>query len=134
MLFLDQKSITTTADIMAVQSVFNFIRKGFTRVLRIPGNLEFSWYFILSQEISRILLPKKISGRNIKNSLRYTQKTLKIIDFLYTTPPMMVTWQAPRADKASKIVLKVVQEDFGNTSKKSSWLHLPFFFHEFFFG
>ena len=41
----------------------------------------------------------------------------KIMDFLYTTPPIMVTWQAPRADKVSKIVLKVVQEDFGNTRK-----------------
>ena len=45
----------------------------------------------------------------------------------------MVTWLAPRADKVSKIVLKVSQEDFGNTSKEPYWLHLPFF-HEFFFG
>ena len=26
----------------------------------------------------------------------------------------MVTWEAPSADKVSKILLKVVQEDFGN--------------------
>ena len=49
------------------------------------------------------------------------------MDFLYTTPPIMVTWQAPRADKVSRIVLKVVQEDFGNTCKKLYWLHSPFF-------
>ena len=29
----------------------------------------------------------------------------------------MVTWQAPKADKVSKIVLKVVEEDFDNTYK-----------------
>ena len=40
----------------------------------------------------------------------------------------MVTRQVPRVDKVLKIVLKVVQEDFGNTSYG---LHLPFF-HEFF--
>ena len=45
----------------------------------------------------------------------------------------MVTTQAPRADKVSKIVLKVIQEDFGNTCKKSYWLHLPFF-HELSYG
>ena len=54
------------------------------------------------------------------------------MDFLYTTPPIMVTWQAPRGDKASKIISKVVQKDFDNTSKKSSWLHLPFFSRIFF--
>ena len=40
----------------------------------------------------------------------------------------MITGQALRADKVLSIVLKVVQEDFGNTRKKSHWLHLPFFF------
>ena len=65
-------------------------------------------FWCLWQERGRILLPKKISWRNIKNSLRYTPKTLKSMNFLYTTPPIMVTWQAPRADKVSKIVLKVV--------------------------
>ena len=50
------------------------------------------------------------------------------MDFLYTNSPMMVMWQTPRADKVSKIVLKVPQEDFSNTNKKSYWLHLPFFF------
>ena len=78
------------------------------------------------------MLPKKISRRNIKNSPRYSQKTWKIMDFLYTIPWITVTWQIPRADKVSKVVLKVVQEDFSNTSKKLFWLHLPFFFNIFF--
>ena len=39
----------------------------------------------------------------------------------------MVSSQAPSADKVLKIALKVVQEDFSNTCKKSYWLHLPFF-------
>ena len=51
----------------------------------------------------------------------------KILDFMYTTSPIMVTWQAFKANKVLKIVLKVVQEDFCNTCKKSYWLHLPFF-------
>ena len=50
------------------------------------------------------------------------------MDFLYTTLPIMVTWQAPRAVKISKIVLKGVLEDFDPLCKKSYWLHLPFFF------
>ena len=50
------------------------------------------------------------------------------MDFLYTTPPLMVSWQAIRADK----VLKIVKEDFDNTCKKSYWLYMPFF-HEFFY-
>ena len=54
------------------------------------------------------------------------------MDFLYTTPPILVTWQAPRADKVTKIVLKVARDDFGHTSKKSYWLHLPFLFTIFF--
>ena len=49
------------------------------------------------------------------------------MDFLYTTPPIMVTWQTPRAYKVSKIVLKVFREDFGNTCRKTSWLHSLFF-------
>ena len=57
------------------------------------------------------MLPKRISRRNITNSPRYSQKTS------YTALSIMVTWQAPSADKASKIVLKVVQEDFYNTCK-----------------
>ena len=40
------------------------------------------------------------------------------MDFLYTTHPVMVTWQTPRA----KIVLKVAQEDFDNTCKKSYYI------------
>ena len=55
--------------------------------------------------------------KNSKNSAGYSHQTSKILDFLYTKPQIMVTWQALRADKVSKIVLKVVQEDFGNTSK-----------------
>ena len=39
------------------------------------------------------------------------------MDLLYTIPPIMVTWQAPRADKVSKIDLELVQEDFGKTCK-----------------
>ena len=54
------------------------------------------------------------------------------MDFLYTTSPIMLRWQGPRADKTTKIISKVAQEDFGNTSKKSYWLHLPFFFTNFF--
>ena len=34
------------------------------------------------------------------------------------TPPIIVTRQPPKADKFSKISLKVVQEDFGNICKK----------------
>ena len=63
------------------------------------------------------LAAKKISRRNIKNSPRYSQKTSKIIDFLYTTYPIMVTLQAPRVDKLSKIDSKVVREDFVTLSK-----------------
>ena len=84
----------------------------------------------LSQQLDKILLPKKISRRNIEKSPRYSQKTSKIMDILYTTPPIMITWQASRADTVLKIVLKVVQEDFGN--KRSSWLHLPFFSRNYF--
>ena len=61
-------------------------------------------------------------------------KNLKIMDFLYTTPPIMDTWQAVRADKVSKIVLKVVQEDFGNTCKKIILIAFAVFYHEFIFG
>ena len=39
------------------------------------------------------------------------------MDYVYTTPPLMVPSHAPRADKVSKIVLKVVQEDFDNSDK-----------------
>ena len=49
------------------------------------------------------------------------------MDFVYTTPPIMVTWQTPKADKVSKIILKVVQEDFDNICKKWYRLHLMFF-------
>ena len=52
----------------------------------------------MSQKLGKILVPKTMSRRNIKNSLRNSHKTLRIIDFLYTTPPIMVTWQTPRAD------------------------------------
>ena len=31
--------------------------------------------------------------------------------------PSMIMWQAPKADKVSKIVIKVVKEDFDNTYK-----------------
>ena len=34
---------------------------------------------------------------------------------VYQPSNLMVTLQAPKADKVSKIVLKVVQGDFGNT-------------------
>ena len=47
----------------------------------------------------------------------------------YTNPPIMVTRQALRADRVSKIVVKVVQEDFDKTCEKSYWLS---FFHECF--
>ena len=57
--------------------------------------------------------------RNIKNSLRYSNKTSTIMDFVYTNPPIMVTSQAPRADKVSEVVSKVPQEDFDYTCKKS---------------
>ena len=60
--------------------------------------------------------------------LRYLKKHLKIIVFLYTTPPIIVVWQVPRADEVSKIVLKDVQEDFDKTYNKSYWS----FFHDFF--
>ena len=89
----------------------------------------------MSQQLEKILLPKNISWRNIKNSPRYTQKTSKIMDFLYNTPPIMVTWQAFRADEVSKIILKVIREDIGkknlDTCKKSYWLHLPFYLARF---
>ena len=58
--------------------------------------------------------------KNIKNSLKYAPKTSKIMDFLYTTLPILVTRQTPRADKISKIVVKAVQEDFDDTYKKSN--------------
>ena len=35
------------------------------------------------------------------------------------TPPIMVTRQTPRANKVSKIVLKIAQKDFDITYKKS---------------
>ena len=44
----------------------------------------------------------------------------------------MVTRQAPRADNVSKIVLKVVKENFDNICKTLCWLHFHFF-HEFFY-
>ena len=45
-------------------------------------------------------------------STRYSQKTSKIMDFVYTTPLIMVTWQAQRADQVLKSVLKGVQENY----------------------
>ena len=54
-------------------------------------------------------------------------KNLENHGFFVYHPSNNGPWQAPRADKVSKIFLKVVQEDFGNTCKKSHWLHLPFF-------
>ena len=44
----------------------------------------------------------------------------------------MDTWQAPRADKVSKIVSKVVWEDFGNTVKNDID-YMCRFFCEFFY-
>ena len=57
--------------------------------------------------------------KKYQNFAKITPKNLKIMDFLHTTPPIMVTREAPRDDKVSQIVLKVAQEDFGNTCKKS---------------
>ena len=65
--------------------------------------------------------------KNIKNLLRYSQKNSKIVYFSYTMPPIMVTLETSRADKVSKIVLKVVKEDFGYTCKKLCLLLLSFF-------
>ena len=48
-------------------------------------------------------------------------KNLEIHGFIVYHDPSNNGWQAPRADKVSKIAVKVAQEDFGNT-----WLHLPF--------
>ena len=73
------------------------------------------------------MLSKKFSRRNIKNSPGYSQKTLQSMDFVYTYPPIMVTWKALRADKVSKFVVKAVQEDFSNTCKNLYWLHFPFY-------
>ena len=88
---------------------------------------------ILSQELDKILLPNKVSWKNVKKSLRYFQKTSKIMDFLYTIPPIIVMWQAPRADAVSKIVLKVFQEDFKTLAKNTvDWLCRSF--HELFYN
>ena len=76
------------------------------------------WTLSLIPSATRILiLDVKISiaWKNITNSLRYATETSKIVDFLYNNPSIMVTWQTPRADKISKIVSKVLQEDFNNT-------------------
>ena len=64
--------------------------------------------------------------------LGYATKTSKIIDFLYTTPPIMVRWQTPRAEEVSKIVLKVAKDDFDNNCKKLYLLYLLFVFTIFF--
>ena len=40
----------------------------------------------------------------------------------------LVTLQAPRADRVSKIIVKSVEENFDNTCKQSYWLHLPFLY------
>ena len=37
-------------------------------------------------------------------------------EFFSTSPPIMVTWQAPEADQVSKMILKVSQENFANTN------------------
>ena len=55
-------------------------------------------------------------------------KKLENHGFLVYHPSKNGQMTDPRADKVSKIVLKVVQEDFGNTCKKSSGLHFPFSF------
>ena len=57
------------------------------------------------------------------SKLKYNRKTSATGNFLFTTPLIMVTWQATRADKDSQIALKIVKEYFDNTCKKSYWLY-----------
>ena len=64
------------------------------------------------------MLPKKITWKNIKTRWDILKKTSKIVDFVYDNPPIIVMWQALRVDKVSKIILKVVQDDFDNNFKK----------------
>ena len=45
------------------------------------------------------------------------EKPSKIRYFIYTTIPIIVTWQAPRAHKVSKIATKVVQKGCDKTCK-----------------
>ena len=60
----------------------------------------------------------------MKTSLRYSQKALKKVDFLYTTLQITVMWQVLKANKVSKIILKVVQEYFDNIFKEFYWFFL----------
>ena len=54
------------------------------------------------------------------------------MDFWYITPPLMVTWQAPKADNFSKIVLKDALEDFDHNCKNNID-SICRFFHELFY-
>ena len=50
------------------------------------------------------------------------------MDFLYTTPPTMVTWQAPELIKFQKFVFKFFKENFGSTCKNHiDWICSYFF-------
>ena len=87
----------------------------------------------LSQQLDKILLPKKISRRNIEKSPRYSQKTSKIMDILYTTPPIMVMWQRlPELIKFWKLFKKLSKRILITLAKN----HIDCicsFFHEFLF-
>ena len=69
----------------------------------------------------------------LRTLMRYSQKNLKIVDFVYITPPIIVKWQALRFDKVSKIICQKLScpRGFGWHVKKIKLIAFAVYFHNF---
>ena len=97
----------------------------FTKISSAFGWLLAQTFDVLDKNLVRSCY-KKDFMKKYQNLAEIFSENLENRVFLVYHPSIMVTWQVLRADKVSKIILKVVQEDFDIICKEFYWFLLLF--------